>query len=191
MNLIMNDSKYNILIYLGFIPLFAAAYTSYISFSEGKAAEILWLCNVCNFTLALGLFAKNSMLIRISTLWLIIGTPLWILDNFQRGIYFTAHAFVIHVVGALVGIFALKYITHSPNIWIKAAVFGLFLTLLSRFVAPPELNINMSANVYAPLKIFFSHYYYYMFFNLVVFSITLVFLEKLLKLRFENRRFLN
>ena len=167
-------------IFLGLIPFFAVIYSSYMSSSQGKAAEILWICNVSNMVLAFGLFMRNSMLIRIATLWLIIGTPLWIWDNIIHGYYFTAHAFVIHIVGLMIGLYASRFISHKKNAWIPALLFGLGLTLISRYTAPPELNINISAEVYPPLRSFLPHYYYYMMFNVVCYSIGLFMLEKIL-----------
>jgi len=172
-------------LFLGCIPLFAAIYTSAVSISQGKAAEILWVCNICNVILAIGLFTRHSMTIRVATLWLIIGTPLWIWDNLARGIYFTAHAFVIHIIGALIGIYAIRSVKHTPTVWKQALIFGIALQLITRFTAPAELNINVSATVYEPLQAIFPNYYYYMMFNAVCFSFGLILLEKLL-LVFSN-----
>jgi len=180
MNTNLNNRNNNHLVYLGLIPLIATLYTSYLSSSQGKAAELLWVCNISNIVLAVGLFTRNSMLIRIATLWLIIGTPLWIWDNLLHDYDFIAHAYVIHIGGLAIGLYASRFVSHEVSAWKPALMFGLVLTLISRFVTPPELNINISAYVYEPLKSFLPHYYYYMLFNAVCYSFGLIILEKLL-----------
>jgi hypothetical protein len=164
---------------IGLIPLLTALYTSYLSIIQGRLEEVLWVCNLSNFLLAAGLFVHHSASIRVATLWLIIGTPLWIWDNVERGIYFTFHAFVIHVIAALIGIVAMWRLAQYPKIWVWALGYGLGVQLFTRFVAPPQLNINVASRVYEPLQPLFPNYYAYMAFNAVCFGVVLWGLEHL------------
>jgi hypothetical protein len=165
---------------IGLIPLLTALYTSYLSITQGKPEEVLWVCNLSNFLLAAGLFARHAIAVRVATLWLIIGTPLWIWDNVERGIYLTFHAFVIHIISALIGIVAMYQLAWRPRIWGWALFYGLAIQVFTRFAAPPQLNINVASRVYEPLQPLFPHYYAYMVFNAVCFGITLWVLERLL-----------
>lgn len=159
------------------IPLLAMLYSSVYSIVIGRPADILWVCNLCNALLAFGLWRRDNAMIWIATLWLCLGTPLWIWDILDRDRYFSAHAIVIHVVSALIGILAIRKMTLPAPIWWQALLLGLIIQVITRFAAPPEFNINVSAYVYPALQKYFSQYWQYMIFNGISFALSLFLLE--------------
>ncbi len=163
------------------LPLLAGLYASWNSISQGSASELLWVCNVFNFGLAIGLYFRHAVTLWISTLWIVAGTPLWIWDNIERGTYLTVHAFFIHVVSAVIGLISLRYVPWPSRVWYKALLAVILLQLLTRLVADPALNINMSASVYPALQGLFDSFLVYSLFNLLSFSLTLILLESLFK----------
>jgi len=163
------------------LPLLAGLYASWNSISQGSASELLWVCNVFNFTLAIGLYFRHAVTLWISTLWILAGTPLWIWDNIERGTYLTVHAFFIHVVSGVIGLISLRYVTQQLRVWHKALLAVILLQLLTRLVADPDLNINMSASVYPALQGLFDSFLMYSLFNFFSFAFTLMLLERLIK----------
>src|SRR5262245_27419643 len=87
---------------LGVLPLtfFIAQTVHYWRINE--MGNLLWMCNIGNLVLALGLFFKQPVLIRISAIWTIPGLLIWLrYVVLAWGAFFTST--VVHVGGLLVG----------------------------------------------------------------------------------------
>lgn len=59
--------------WLGLLPV---AFVIWASTNHKHPAEVLWLCNVCNLLLAVGLFTDNLRVLWLAVLWLMLGAPL-------------------------------------------------------------------------------------------------------------------
>src|SRR4030095_1359197 len=103
---------------------------------------MLWMCNISNLVLAIGIFFRLPALIRISALWLIPGVPLWLYDMNRTG-YDPTTTFFPHIGGTLVGLYALYCVKGRRHMWIYAWVYGLIVQILCRFLTPRELNVNV------------------------------------------------
>src|SRR5678810_1247180 len=64
---------------LGILPLifFIAQFVHYWRINE--LGHLLWMCNVGNLLLAMGLFLEKPLVIRLSAIWMIPGLLVWIL----------------------------------------------------------------------------------------------------------------
>ena len=167
--------------YWGLVPLFTALYTTLYYVARGEPGEILWVCNVCSYLLGIGLLVRQHTLVWIATLWLIVGTPLWIMDNIVRQEFFTPHAFMMHIIGSLIGLLALRRSEKGGCQWWLALLLGIALNILARWLAAPELNVNLSASIYPAASPYFDNYPVYLLFNVIAFAISLYLLETVLK----------
>ena len=133
---------------------------------------MLWLCNLSNLVLAIGIFFRLPLLIGISVLWLIPGIPLWLFDMYRTG-YSPVTTFLSHLGGLVVGLFALSRVKVNKNLWIPAWIYGLIVQIICRLFTSPELNINVAFKIYGPLEKFFPNYWMYWIFNAVFAAIGL------------------
>src|SRR5882762_6015889 len=64
---------------LGILPLafFCAQAIHYWQINE--IGQMLWMCNVGNLLLALGLFLEEAIMIRVAVIWIIPGLAVWFL----------------------------------------------------------------------------------------------------------------
>ena len=167
--------------YWGLVPLFTALYTTSYYIARGEASEILWVCNVCSYLLGIGLLIRQPSLVWVATLWLIVGTPLWVMDNIVRQVFFTPHAFMMHIVGSLIGLLALRTVAGRVRYWWWALLLGIVLNILARWLAAPAANVNLSASIYPAAQPYFDSYPVYLLFNVITFAVSLYLLELLLK----------
>src|SRR6185503_10652418 len=75
----MNLSPRTKLRLLGILPLifFSAQFEHYLRINE--LGHLLWMCNVGNLLLAMGLFLEKPLVIRLAAIWTIPGLFIWIL----------------------------------------------------------------------------------------------------------------
>ena len=62
---------------LGFFPLafFTAQALHYWQINQ--LGHMLWMCNIGNLLLAIGLFTEQSLLIRVAVIWMVPGVLVW------------------------------------------------------------------------------------------------------------------
>jgi len=97
----MNFSPRTKLQLLGILPLifFIAQFVHYWRINE--LGHLLWMCNVGNLLLAMGLFLEKPLVIRFSAIWMIPGLLVWILYVVLAwGVFFTST--LAHVGGLAV-----------------------------------------------------------------------------------------
>lgn len=128
---------------LGILPLifFIAQFVHYWRINE--LGHLLWMCNVGNLLLAMGLFLEKPLVIRLSAIWTIPGLLIWILYVvFAWGVFFTST--LAHVGGLAVAMIALSRVRMDRGAWRWAFGWYLVVQLASRFVTPPALNVNLA-----------------------------------------------
>ena len=120
---------------------------------------MLWMCNIGNLVLALGLFFENAILIRVAVIWMVPGLAVWALYVVPTwGMLFTgsfgyAELFGVfssslaHLGGFTVGLVALRRIGMDRRAWLYAFVWYFVVQLLSRLVTPAALNVNLSHSI--------------------------------------------
>jgi hypothetical protein len=157
---------------LAILPLafFIAHFTHH--FSNGVPQHILWLCNFSNLTLSAGLFFRIPTLIRVATMWLITGVPLWLFDMSLTGDS-PVSTFLSHLGGMSIGVLALSKVRADPNMWIYAWVYGFLVQMICRLFTPPSLNVNVAFQIYYGFDRLFIEYWHYWIFNAVLSAIAL------------------
>jgi len=114
---------------------------------SGHPAELLWACHVGDLLVGLGLLTRLPRLSAIGLLWLLVGTPAWLLD-LARGAELAPTSILTHVGGVLVGWWAARrFGLPRGSAWLAVATL-LALALLCRQVTPPSENVNMSFHVW-------------------------------------------
>lgn len=128
---------------LGILPLafFLAQAVHYWRINE--LGHMLWLCNIGNLLLAIGLFLNHALLIRVAVIWSIPGLVLWVIYVVLPWGVFLSSA-VIHLGGIIVGLIAIRRVRMDRMAWAYAFLWYLGVQLLSRFITATELNVNMS-----------------------------------------------
>ena len=162
------------------VPFGFVAWTAAIYVGKGEGWTVLWLCDICNVMLGLGLILDRPRWIWISPMWLVAGTPLWLLDDMARG-ELRANAVGIHLVSGALGLVAMRAGRVPGRVWPEAVGWLIAAQLVSRLVTPPELNVNLAHQVYPALAPWFPHYAAYWLFNVVAFALALMVLERVLR----------
>lgn len=133
---------------IGILPLifFIAQAVHYWRINE--LGHMLWMCNIGNLILALGLFFEKPVLIRLSAIWMVPGLIVWfIYVVLAWGVFLTST--LAHVGGLAVAMFALKWYRMDRTAWRYALGWYLVIQLLSRFITPAGFNVNL-AHAVAP-----------------------------------------
>ena len=123
-------------------------------------AHIWWSCHMANLTLGAGLLLSNRLLTRLAVLWLILGLPPWALDMWATGIVWPS-SLLTHLGGALFALWVIAQVRMARSVWGWALLWFLALQLWSRFVTPPETNVNAAFHGYGATQHWFSSYWQY------------------------------
>lgn len=128
---------------LGIFPLtfFLAQAVHY--WRLGEIGHMLWMCNIGNLILALGLFLERRTLIRVAALWMVPGLVIWFVYVVMAwGVFLTST--LAHLGGLLVGTIALRRVGMDRKSWLFAFLWYLAMQLLARAFTPQSLNVNVS-----------------------------------------------
>lgn len=131
---------------VGLFPLafFLAQAAHYWRINE--LGHMLWMCNIGNLVLAIGLFLNNALLIRMSVIWMIPGLGVWLVYVVVAWGMFLSST-LAHVGGLIVGIFAIRKVGMDRAGWRYAMGWYLLVQLLSRVLTPANLNVNVAHQV--------------------------------------------
>ena len=143
---------------IGLLPLifFLAQTVHYWRF--GGLGNLLWMCNVGNLLLAIGLFLEHRELIRATAIWTIPGLGIWTWYVLLNGVP-PFSSTLAHVGGIVVGLIALNRVRMDRIAWIYAFAWYLFLQLASRLVTSPVLNVNVAHHIQSGWEKSFSSYW--------------------------------
>lgn len=143
---------------LGVLPLlfFLAQGVHYWRIHE--LGNMLWMCNIGNLVLALGLFFEKPLLVRVAAIWTIPGLFIWFFYVVLAwGVFFTST--LAHVGGIAVAAVALKAYRMDRNSWRYAFGWSLLVQLISRFITAPALNVNLAHAVQPGMEGTFPSYW--------------------------------
>jgi hypothetical protein len=143
---------------LGLLPLvfFTAQAVHYWRINE--LGHMLWMCNVGNLLLAIGLFFNRPMVIRVAAIWTIPGLALWLLFVVPTwGVLFTS--VLAHVGGAVVALMALRRVRVDRQTWLYALSWYFLVQLASRLITPVGLNVNVSQRIFSGWERSFNAYW--------------------------------
>jgi hypothetical protein len=128
---------------LGLLPLIFFLAQGVHYWGINQLGHMLWMCNIGNLLLALGLFLEKPLVIRLAAIWMIPGLIIWFLYVVLAwGVFLTST--LAHVGGLTVALIALSKVGMDRTAWRWAFGWYLVVQLLSRFVTPRELNVNLA-----------------------------------------------
>ena len=144
---------------MGILPLmfFLAQAVHYLHIHE--EGHLLWMCNIGNLLLALGMFLDQKLVIRLAVIWAIPGLLLWILyvvptwglllaGQFTFGqVFGVISSSLAHLGGIAVGIVALKRVRMDHWTWLYAFIWYLIMQFFSRWLTSAAMNVNLSHRV--------------------------------------------
>lgn len=128
---------------LGTLPLvfFLAQAIHYWRINE--LGNMLWMCNIGNLVLAVGLLLKRPLLVRVAVIWMVPGLVVWfIYVVLAWGIFLSST--LAHVGGFVVGIVALQRVRMDRVSWLYALGWYFIMQLLSRLFTAAALNVNVA-----------------------------------------------
>jgi len=143
---------------LGLLPLtfFIAQVIHYWRY--GGLGNLLWMCNVGNLLLAIGLFLDHRELIRAAAIWTIPGLVVWVL-YVLLDYGFLVSSTLAHVGGIIVGLIALRRVGMDRTAWLYAYAWALFMQIAARLLTTPELNVNVSHSIQQGWERYFTSYW--------------------------------
>jgi hypothetical protein len=156
---------------LGFLPLlyFLAQAIHYWQIDE--LGHTLWMCNIGNLMLAIGIFLKHRVLIRVSVMWLMPGLVVWSIyvvptwGTLLSGEYNPTQLFGVlssslaHLGGLSVGLVILRKVGMDRWAWVYAVGWYLVMQIVSRLLTPANMNVNLSHRIQDGFEGAFSSYW--------------------------------
>jgi hypothetical protein len=132
--------------WLGVLPLIFFIAQSVHYWRIHELAHMLWMCNIGNLILALGLFFDKPALVRLSAIWMLPGLVVWfVYVVLAWGVFLSST--LAHVGGLAVAMIALKHYRMDRGSWRYAFGWYLAVQLISRFITPPAFNVNLAHTV--------------------------------------------
>lgn len=142
---------------LGLLPLlFFILHANYYR-QAGGLSHLLWMCNIGNLVLAIGLFLARPVLVRVAVIWLLPGLPIWLWFVVRPG-WWILTSFFAHAGGLIIGLIALRKVRANRWMWLQAFVWYLLIQEICRLFTPPELNVNGAHLIFPEFKTAFSTY---------------------------------
>ncbi|MFN2529697.1 MAG: hypothetical protein ABR555_00220 [Pyrinomonadaceae bacterium] len=143
---------------VGLLPLFFFFAQGIHYWRINEFGHVLWMCNIGNFLLAMGLFINDARLMRIAIIWTVPGLLIWFLYVVMAwGVFLTST--LAHVGGIIVAMFVLKRIGMERNAWLLAFLWYLAIQLASRLITSANLNVNLSHKMQPGWEHAFSAYW--------------------------------
>ncbi|MFY9611478.1 MAG: hypothetical protein WAU45_23060 [Blastocatellia bacterium] len=157
---------------LGMLPLlFFILHANYYR-QVGGIRHMLWMCNIGNLVLAVGLFLAYPLLIRVAVIWLLPGLPIWLWFVVRPG-WWILTSFLAHAGGLIVGLIAIRKVRASRWMWLQALVWYLFVQAICRLFTPAELNLNGAHLIYGEFETMFNTYWQFWIVGTLVVAIGL------------------
>ncbi|MBI3890782.1 MAG: hypothetical protein HY303_04555 [Candidatus Wallbacteria bacterium] len=147
--------------FLGLLTLGFCAVHGRVHLARGHAEDLLWACYVANLLIAAGLLMRWAGCNAVGTLWLATGLPIWLLDLAGGGEFFPT-SLLTHVGGLVTGLAGLRVMGVPDGTWWRAALGFLALIFASRWLTPPEANVNVAFRVWNGWERRFSSYSVYL-----------------------------
>ena len=132
---------------------------------------MLWMCNIGNLLLAIGIFLEEAILIRVAVMWMVPGVAVWLVYVVPTwGMLLTGRlsfgqlfgvlsSTLAHVGGISVGLVVLRKVGMDGRAWFYAFIWYFVVQLLSRVLTPAEMNVNLSHRIQDGWEQTFSTYW--------------------------------
>jgi hypothetical protein len=154
----------------GILPLIFFCAQAIHYWQINQLGHMLWMCNIGNLMLALGLFFEQALLVRVAVIWLFPGVAIWfayvvptwgmlLTGKFSYAeLLGVASSTLAHIGGFCVGIVAISKVRIDKWAWAYAFIWYLAVQVLSRLLTPRTLNVNLVYNVQGGWEQTFSSY---------------------------------
>jgi hypothetical protein len=144
---------------LGILPFafFTAQAIHYWQINQ--LGHMLWMCNIGNLMLAIGLFLGEAVLIRVAVIWMLPGLVVWAMYVVPTwGMLLTGElsfaqffgvlsSTLAHVGGFSVGMLALQKVRMDSRAWLYAWLWYFVVQLSSRLLTPAAMNVNLAHRI--------------------------------------------
>lgn len=120
--------------------------------------HMLWMCNIGNLLLAIGIFFRIGWLARLAAIWLLPGVVIWLQYVVSTGDIKISSVFA-HIGGLILGLYIFYKIGCSKFVALHAIIWYLVLQQFCRMFTPPSYNLNVAFDVHGGLKNTFSSYW--------------------------------
>ena len=145
---------------LGLAPLlFFLAHLRY-HIGIGETANSLWMCHISNLLLAAGLLFQKPWFIRLATIWMVPGLPIWLLEMGATG-HWNLTSCLSHFGGLAVGLMATGRVGFDRHTWIYGCLWFVAMQGLCRWTTPPNLNVNLAHGIWSGWHDVFPSYLIY------------------------------
>ena len=126
-------------------------------FLNGRPEEALWMCHLGAALVGAGLLSSSAITNGIGTLFLCIGTPLWVMYLAGGGEFYPTSCFP-HLAGLAIGLYGVRRLGLPSGTWWRSVVALVTLILVCRLVTPAQANVNVAFAIYPGWeKVFPSH----------------------------------
>ena len=128
---------------MGLLPLAFFLIQTIHYWRYGGLGNLMWMCNVGNVLLGIGLLLAHRELIRAAAIWTIPGLAIWIrYVLLASGFYFSTT--LAHVGGITIGLIALRRVRMDRLAWIYAFAWYLVIQAGARLLTASDLNVNLA-----------------------------------------------
>jgi hypothetical protein len=124
-----------------------------------EVGHMLWMCNIGNLVLAIGIYFEKPLLIRVAAMWAIPGLIVWCIyvvptwGMLLTGQFTWSQLFAVvsstlaHFGGITIGLVALQRIGMSSRAWLYAFGWYFVVQFFSRLLTPSSMNVNLAHRV--------------------------------------------
>ena len=126
----------------------------------GEHYHIIWSCHLGCLIVGIGLLVRLPWLYAIGFFWLTMGVPLWLLN------VLISHEFMLtstlsHLGGIIIAVYGLRFLKIPRFAWVAATAGLVVLGIFTRWVTPPDANVNLAFAGWAGWEDQFSSYFWY------------------------------
>lgn len=110
---------------------------------QGTPGQALWSCTVACLLVGLGGLLSNAAVVGVGFLWLVAGTPLWLL-YLGLGGTLLGTSVLTHGGGLVLGLALVRRLGLPAGTWKRAAAAQMALVATSRLLTAPAHNVNLA-----------------------------------------------
>ena len=156
---------------LGFLPLTFFLTQAIHYWDINELGNMLWMCNIGNLVLAIGMFLERPLLVRVSVMWMVPGLIVWCIyvvptwGTLLTGQFTWRQLFAVmassgaHLGGLTIGLVALRRVGMDKLVWLYAFGWYFIMQVFSRLLSPASMNVNLAHRVQDGFEQSFSSYW--------------------------------